>query len=452
MALIELDLTTQPDQAAGIPPARRYRLPGLLLAVLLLLVLGGAAPAVPMLWQPAGLLPPIGDDGPFVLDGGRIYTVTSARGTRTATAWQLGPQARKLWSASFPAHTAGPDDVGYSRIDAERAGDVVLLSDGPSTTVLDARTGRVRWSVPVPVTPVGRLGVGVTQLQQFRPGTIYDQDSGEPGSLYFSSTGQPHTEPPRRTEVRGVDLATGATVWSVPESGSVNVLAAPHGVPEVLILSSGRLELRDARTGKLRRQVALAPVGGERPAGGELVDGALLVSYGLYGGQEIAYDPGTLGRLWARPVPEVLLDPPSCADVLCYGGRASLDVLDPATGRARWRAPDDVDLSRRAGYVIEADSRSGLLRRLVDPATGRTRVDLGGWRAEAIGPAGPAEGPILLRGSRGRDRSVVGVVLPRRDAVQPLGEIGTAVADCTADTAYVVCRIADGLRIWAYRA
>ena len=27
----------------------------------------------------------------------------------------------------------------------------------------------------------------------FRPGTAYDQDSGEPGPLYFSATGEPHT-------------------------------------------------------------------------------------------------------------------------------------------------------------------------------------------------------------------------------------------------------------------
>jgi outer membrane protein assembly factor BamB len=449
LALIELDLTAQPDRSAGVPPAHRYRVPGLLLAVVLLLALAGAAPIVPVLWRPAGLLPPIGDDSPFLLAGDQIYTITSTRGTRTATAWLLGRQPRKLWSTSFPARTAGPDDVGFSRIDAERAGDVVLLSDGPSTTVLDARTGRVRWSVPVPVTPLGGSGVAVAQLQDFRPGTLYDQDSGEPGSLYFSSTGQPHTEPPRRTEVRGVDLATGATVWSVPESGSVNVLPAPHGVSEVLILSSGRLERRDAKTGAVRRQVALAPIEGQRPAGGELVDGTLLVYFGLFGGQQVAYDPGTLGRRWARAVPEVLLDPPSCGNVLCYGGRATLDVLDPATGKARWRAPGDVDLSLRAGYVVEADSRSGLLRRLADPATGRTRVDLGGWRAE---PVGPAEAPIVVRGSRGRDRSVFGVVLPRRDAVQPLGEIGTEAGDCTADVAYVVCRTPGGLRIWSYRA
>jgi hypothetical protein len=135
--------------------------------------------------------------------------------------------------------------------------------------------------------------------------------------------------------------------------------------------------------------------------------------------------------------------------VLCDGTRAALDVLDPASGRALWRAPDDVDLTMRAGYVVEADSGSGVLRRLADPATGRTRVDLDGWRAQAVGASGQ---PILLRGSRAGNTSVFGVVEPHRDAVRPLGEISVPVSDCVADSAHVVCRTDHGLRIWAYRA
>jgi outer membrane protein assembly factor BamB len=315
--------------------------------------------------------------------------------------------------------------------------------------VLDAATGRLRWSLPVPVTPLPGGRVGVVQRQEFRSGTVYDQDSGEPGLLYFSSTGEPHTEPPLRTEIRGVDLSTGATLWSTSLAGSVNVFEVPGTAPAVLILSSARIERRDGVTGAVARLATPADFGGARPVGGNLVGGTLIVFYGASGEREVAYDPETLRRLWDRSVPEVLLDPPSCSDVLCAGGRAALDVLDPVTGRPLWRAPADVDLSRRAGYVAEVDSRSGMLRRLVDPMTGSTRVDLTTWWSEPIGPAD--QRPVLRRLDHSRD-TVFGVVDSRRDAVQPLGVISGVVSDCTADRGYVVCRGDGGLRIWAYRA
>jgi outer membrane protein assembly factor BamB len=448
LALIELDLTIRPDQTPSPPPpAYRYRLPGLIIAAVLLLLLGGAAPDVPRLWQHVGSVPLTGEDSPFTLAGGEIYTVTSSGGTRTATAWLLTGKPGRLWSTSFPARTVLPDEVGFTRVEAERAGDVVLVHDGPGTTALDARTGKVRWSVRVPVSPLDGGNVGVTQVQQFRPGTLYDQDSGDPGALYFSSTGQPHTEPPLRTEVHGVDLTSGATVWSVPESGSVNVLRSADD-REVLILSSDRLEQRDASTGRIRRQLPLTPIDGTSPTGGDIIGDTLLVSYGPFGGQEIAYAPSSLKKLWSRAVPAILLDPPSCGDVLCDGGRSDLDVLDKNSGKPLWRAPADVDLSLRDGYVVESDSGSGLLLRLVDPDTGRTRVDLGGWRAEAIATSGR---PILLRAGQGA-KTVFAVVERRRDAVQPLGEISGAVGDCAADSAHVVCRTDHALQIWAYRA
>lgn len=450
MALIELDLTLTPDQEVSPPPpAHRYRLSGLLIAAALLMLLGGAAPGVSRLWQELGSVPVTGPDTQFTLTGGEIYTVSSAAGTRTATAWLVEPKPREVWSTSFPARKAGPDEVSFTRITEERVGDVVLVSDGPATTVLDARTGAIRWSTPVPVVPLAGGSVGVTQVQEFRPGTVYDQDSGDPGALYFSSTGQPHTEPPLRTEIRGVDLTTGATVWTVAHRGSVNVFPAPRGAHELIILSSNRLERRDAETGHVRREVTLAPIDRERPVRGEIVGDTLLVYYGAFGGHEIAYAPDSLDRLWSRPVAEILLDPPNCGNVLCDGSRTALDVLDPGSGEPRWRAPADVDLHMRDGYVVEADNSSGLLHRLVDPVTGRTRIDLGGRPAEAIGAPGE---PIVLRGSRSADTSVFGVVQPRRDAVQPLGEIKEPVSDCVADSAHVVCRTDHGLRIWAYRA
>jgi outer membrane protein assembly factor BamB len=447
LALIELDLTAQFDPAPSPPPpAHRYRLGGLLLAAALLFLLGGAVPDVPRLWQAAGSVPLTGNDALFTLAGGEVYTVASTPGTRTVRAWLLGAKPREVWSTSFAARPRQPDDVGFTRIAAQRAGDVVLINDGPSTTVLDVRTGRVLWSTAVPVVPLDGADLGVVEVQDFRPDTVYDQDSGDPGALYFGSTGEPHTEPPLHTEIRGVDLKTGATIWSAPQRGSVNVLPTSDAV---IIVSSNRLERRDAATGRVLLDRALPPIDGRLPTGGDILGGTLLVSYGLFGEQEIGYTPDTLRRLWSRSVPEVLLDPPICGDVLCEGGRSQLDVLDPASGKALWRAPDDIDLGLRDGYVVETDSGTGQVQRLVDPATGRTRVDLAGWRAEAVRASGQ---PIVLRGTRAPNRSVFAVVEPHRDAVQPLGEVSASFGDCAADSAHVVCRTDQVLRIWAYRA
>ncbi|HEX9999527.1 MAG TPA: hypothetical protein VGB74_03660, partial [Actinoplanes sp.] len=267
--MIELDLTGWPDPAlASPPPAHRYRLPGLLLAAVLAVALGASAPGVPTLWQAVGTLPVHNTDTPFLLAGDELYSIAAAGDEWVVTAWSIGGQApRQLWTAPTAARVSGPDDVGFARVSATRVGAVVLLSDGPATSVLDADTGHLRWSLPVPVMPLPGGRVGIVQHQQFRSGTVYDQDSGEPGMLYFSSTGEPHTEPPLHTEVRGVDLDTGAALWSVSLGGSVNVVAAPGTAPAVLILSSGRIERLDGHTGAVLHRAAPATVDGAGPTG-----------------------------------------------------------------------------------------------------------------------------------------------------------------------------------------
>jgi len=454
LALIELDLTARPDaEPTSLPPAHRYRLAGLLAAAVLVIALGGAAPAVPWLWRQLGTVSAPGLETPFELAGNRLFTFVEAGAERVATAWQIETAPRHLWTARFPVRVAGPNDVAFGGVHATPAGDVVLLSDGPATTVVDARTGELRWTAPVPVTPLPGGRIGVTESQHFRAGTVYDQNSGRPGPLYFSATGEPHTEPPTRTDVRGVELATGRTLWSVPARGSVNVEVAPGDEAAVLILSADRLERRDGDDGALLRQVPVPRTRQDGDAGGELVSGELvggrvLTHYGFLDGIEVAYAPDTLRELWTRRMPRIMLDVPKCVDVLCYGDRKALDVLDPATGRALWRGADDVDLAQRAGYVLET-TEAGAPRRLADPRTGATRVDLAAWRGEVLGD--PDE-PIVLRHQPSRTVNEFGVVRPGRDTVQPLGVVQDRLFDCVAGERYVVCRVDGGLRIWAYRS
>ena len=454
MALIELDLTAQPGPALGSrPPAHRYRLPGLLVAALLAFAVGGAAPVTPMLWRFLGAVPRPGDsEAQSRLVGDRVYTLASDGGNRVTTAWQVGEPPSELWTTRFPARQIGPDDIGFGGVDARAAGDVVLLSDGPATTVVDAATGRVRWHSDVGVAPLAGNRIGLAQNPVFRAGTEYDQESGAPGALYFSATGLPHVEPPLRTTLSGLDLRTGATVWTAALPGSVNVFAVGGGDPAVVVLASDRLQLIDGLTGTTRRTVPLPKVGGAGPVSGSLVGGTLLVHYGdsAVAGQEVAYAAGTLDRRWQRTVPAVLLDPPSCLDVLCAGSRADLDVLDPDTGAARWRARGGLDLIGHTRYVIEVDPANGVPVRLSDPATGVTRVDLAGWRSEVS--AVDSGDPLVLRRPSDGGASAFGVVLSHPDRVQLLGETGGPVSDCTADRAYVMCRGNDGLLLWAFRS
>ena len=448
MALIELDLAAPPDPRLGSrPPVRHYRFTGLLVAAVLLVALCGASTGAPTRWRYLGAVPPPGGaETQSRLVGGRIYTMASAGGQRIATAWQAETPPRKLWTVRFPARVSGPDAVGYGGVEARPAGDVVLLSDGPQTTVVDAGTGAVRWRSEVGVTPLPGGRIGLTQNQVFRPGTAYDQDSGAPGPLYFSATGEPHTEPPIRTEIDGIDLGTGKTVWTASAPGSINVFTAPGDAPAVLVLASDRLERLNGDTGAVERSLSLPRIGADGPTGGTLTDGLLVVRYGDYAfdGQEVGYAADSLDKRWQRPVAEVLLDPPDCGDLLCAGPRGALDVLDPATGRAAWRAAAEVDLGEQGGYVLERDADGDAPLRLVDRATGATRVDLTGWDAALT-----ADGqPLMLRRGLPTGKSEFGVVL--HDRVRLLGASPGPVSGCIADRGYVICRGDAGLEVWAY--
>jgi outer membrane protein assembly factor BamB len=449
LALIELDLAAPPDPRLGSrPPVHHYRLTGLVLAAVLLLTLGGAAAGGQIRWRYLGaVLPPGGAESQFRLVGDRVYTMASAGGQRIASAWQAGTPPRRLWTVRFPARVAAPAAVGYGGLDSRPAGDVVLLSDGPQTTAVDATTGASRWYSAVGVTPLPGGRIGLTQNQVFRPGTTYDQDSGAPGPLYFSATGEPHTEPPVRTEIDGVDLRTGKRVWTASAPGSINVFTAPGDTPAVLVLASDRLELLDGKTGAVRRSLPLPRIGAEGPAGGTVTDGLLVVRYGDYSvdGPEVGYAADSLDKRWQRPVAAVLLDPPSCGDLLCAGPRTALDVLDPATGRALWRAPDQVDLGEQSGEVLERVADTGAPLRLVDRATGATRVDLSGWAAALTADG---DQPLVLRRGLPDGKSAFGVL--RRDRVQMLGASTGPVSDCAADRSHVICRGHAGLEVWAF--
>ncbi|MEU8813845.1 PQQ-binding-like beta-propeller repeat protein [Actinoplanes sp. NPDC048796] len=453
MALIELDLTAQPDPApSSPPPAHRYRLGGLILAAVLVIALGASVPAEPVLWRYLGSVPVTrGLDEPFELAGGGVYTMNVIGHGRDVIAWSLAEPPRQLWKTRYQLPEENPDGLGYGGFHLDQAGDVALSSHGPITTVLDRHSGQVRWSVPMGVAPLAGGRIGLVQEPRFRPGTVYDQKSGDPGPIYFTATGEPHVQPPTRTDLSGVDLYTGAKVWTVSAAGAVVATVAPGDRPAVLLLTSDGLERIDGVTGKVLRRTALPEVEGRSPMSGELVGDQMMIYYHNTDGYlayEAAYSPETLAAAWTRPVPQVMVQAAVCSGLTCGNTPSGLEVLDPATGRPRWRAPASVDVTRYGRYVLETENQSGEPVRLVDLATGAPRADLSGWRAQVPAAAGQ---PIVLRRGLEGGVSEFGLVDAPRGRVQVLGTTSVPISDCASDARHIVCRAEDSLRIWAYR-
>lgn len=438
MALIELSPETPAPPASTPPPAYFYRRAGLALAVLLLFSLGGAAPAASRLWQRVGAVPtPAGGD--FQLIGSTLYTMDLDAEPRLLTAWQADP-VRRLWS--FPAGAS--EDPFFV---AEATADVTVVRSGRSVTVLDARTGAARWTSPVAVQPVSDT-VAFVEEEIFRPGTEYDPESGDPGQLYGTSSATLHTEPAQRTELRGLDLVSGARLWSLSFPGSV--FTARTGAPEnaVVVLSSDKLTLLSPTTGAVLRERAVPLIDGVRAEQGEIVGETVLVHYGSFGtgGPVTAYALATLDELWRQNLPDPAGNSAACTGLICVPDGDELVVLDPRTGAARWRIADTDLIAFGPGSVLEVQGQTSPVR-TADAGTGQPRIDLERWRYQF-----PVEGGGAFLLSRlEKDRTTVFAVLGQgATAVQPLGRLPDMTTQCQAVPGLVACRLGDGVEVWAY--
>ncbi|WP_433791644.1 PQQ-binding-like beta-propeller repeat protein [Actinoplanes sp. CA-252034] len=450
MALIELDLDAPPDRLTGrrTPPPWRYRPLGLALAVLLVLAVAGAAPPAGTFWHPLGLIPTgTAAESMIQIAGGRVFTFPLAGQSRTLAAWDPQPSPHRLWSVEVPVSaTFDPANGVFGAVRVQRIGDLLLVGAGLSSTVLDPDTGAIRWTTPNRVIPVPG-GLAVLTDRIFRPGTLYDQESGAPGMLYFSADGQPHVEPPVRTEVRGLDLATGEVLWTTTPGGSVTAEAAGgDGPPAVLITESDRLSLRDARTGEVLRETELPEEAGSGPGTSDVLDDVALIGY-PEAGVQAGYDVRTLERLWTRDL-HTDGEPDNCAGLLCTGGKGEVRVLDRRTGQVTWSAPAETELAARAGAVLMSRPDGDGPEMLVDAVTGALRVDLTGWTGEVEGFG--SRGLVLWRAEKDGGRAF-GAVLPGAAEVRYLGPADGLGGECGGDDRYVVCREVRGLRVWAYR-
>ncbi|MEV0897273.1 PQQ-binding-like beta-propeller repeat protein [Actinoplanes sp. NPDC049802] len=449
MTVIELDRDAplDPEPARRSPPPWRYRHLGLLLSAALTVALGGAALPGGTFWRYLGLVPAAaGTDAPFQLAGGRLFTIAFSEQGRVLSAWALRSGPYRLWSAPLPA-TASHDPASslFGPVSVVAAGGVLLVADGAGpTTALDPEDGRVLWSSAVHVTAAGDTAFVVDRV--FRPGTLYDQESGDPGTLYFSGDGRPHTEPPVRTEVRGLDPATGRARWAVSSPGSVTADPVAGEPRAVLVTASERLTLLDAVTGRVLREAPLQRVDGAGPSTASVLGDLVLVGYQSIDVQ-LGYDARTLERLWKRSLADDPA-PADCTGLLCSRDKAEVSVLDSATGRPKWFVPSDMSMSVRAGYTLLTRSETGEPWILVDPATAAPLVDLKGWTGVVDGTS---ERVLLLRRHERGGGQTFGVVLAGKPEVKVLGPAGVHGGECGGDDRYVVCRDTGGLRVWAYR-
>ena len=459
MALIELDLSAPPAPAPRRPPAHYYRWIGVLVAAVLVLTMSAAASPAVVRWQRAGIVPMVGPDVSFQIIGGRLYLTDIMSGRRLISAWTLRP-LRRLWAASLPAATTPQGAVLHSgAASVSAAGGDVLLRDTKSDTILDGRTGAVRWSSNSTITVLGGR-VGLLSETSFRPGTVYDQSSGDPGPLFFDSTGVAHTQPPLSTALRGVDLATGRPLWSVAVAGSVVTAPASGDEPAVVVVSADRITLRAADTGAVLRERPLpASTGISRVR----VVGDLLFLENQdtqANTSAIAYGMDTLDERWRLDEADGDGDHGSCTGLPCGPGfppdrrpvgaglgRAGLAVLDPRTGMPLWQVARDVDLVARVDGVLEARDDSGAPQRLLDDRTGAVRAVLSGWGMTADSAAN--DPLVVLRAAKG---TAFGVLLPGKHAVWPLGRSADAVEDCSSNKRFVVCQAVGGVEVWSYRA
>jgi hypothetical protein len=440
VAVIDLDLHPPSSLAPIRPPVHRYRHLGLVLAGVLALVLGGAVPSMPAVWRHVGTVPVTAGDALFAPSENRVYTVTVTGDQRVTTAWDVDP-VRQLWSVVVRGNVGGG---GYLE---PLAGGLLLQSEEPETRILDAATGATRWSWPSPVQLLGPR-VGMVTESVFAPGTRYDNASGDPGQLYFSPDGQPHTRPPERTELHGVDLATGRRLWTVRERGSVYGMPVLDG-SAVLVMSAKGLEVRDGNTGAALRSQALPQVTSQDVWFPETVGDLLLVRRA---GTITGYGIDTLTPRWTGPA-DTTVEQTSviCMDVPCRQTAEAIAVLDPDTGRVAWRAGPEAFLQGlRGGEVVETGTNTGRPVSVRDRTTGTVRTDLRFWDTVETYRR---DGHLLLsRFDQERDGTAFGIRQPGATAVRSLGVSHVVVRNCQTSTALVACIGTTGLEVFAYRS
>jgi len=410
-ALIDLDVVPA-DPARPVSGARRGRTALIVLSLLLIALLGPATPARPD--ELRSTMIPAGTDDYVFASGDRLYVVGAAptglpRPMRTYRLPDGRLLARTVLPVSEPVAAVRP--VGATTLVA------TTIGRRPAVVAMDNASGLRRW-----------WKFGELRSASATAGEVLLGDADE------------------TDDIEAFDLVSGAFRWRVaaPANGLLSTAGERDGLPQWLVASdpSGRLDSYDGRTGKHLASRSGAPAG---PLAGPSED--LFVVGGARDGVT-AYGLPALTVRWQLRA-EVKLDGawlgPDCGDVLCVFG-PTLTGLDRATGTPRWTSDRWTYAQQEGDDLVVSDvdgAADSVPITVVDPATGRVRADLGGWR-QVIG------GGFTYLVAPGRP-TLFGRFDWGRMAVRLAGTTDRRLRHCDAAAGAVVCHLTDGpVAIWQF--
>ena len=315
-------------------------------------------------------------------------------------------------------------------------GDTILVSyqvdtvGAEATVALIAGTAKARWRHTARLLTVsGEHGL-----------VLLRENSPQFGSLHWY----------------GIDLTTGATRWALdqPVFGYTIEALDRNDFPTLLVTAgvNGHVEVRDAVTGRLVAKADVQTPPDWRTTGISMWAADGLVLLGGRAGTT-AYSLTDLAKVWDNTIDlaeRYVL--PHCADAICVVGTLTgVQVLDPATGKARWASATWSALEQAGAYLLADGPVGGPAAQpqaIVDPHTGRRLGDFGNWHS-ASGPR-PDGTVIGLRQKSGDDVVWFAALDPATRAVRVLGSADRVSGDCRTTAEVLVCRRLDAsVGIWS---
>ncbi|MEV0607364.1 PQQ-binding-like beta-propeller repeat protein [Polymorphospora rubra] len=444
MTVIELGLREHESEPEAEPsrPSRARQLRGALAALTVVLVgITGASarPAEPRLTEVAVV--PTAPAYRHVISDGVLYSLGAQHGetSRTLTAHDLRDGSVR-WAVPVGDNVLNRAGL-WVNLFLQVKGDLVLLNSADSTIGVDAASSRTLWTARHRITPTGTDGIGYSS----RPVLA----GGDGGPVVAPVGDYPPEE--LRVQLRGFDLTTGAELWVSPPVRSGDSL--PGADAALLVVTADhRVEVWDARTGTVRQRITGPD---DRPRGVTAGDGLIYVT-GV-DSTLTAYAVDTLERRWRAPVPPGDGGGMPCGRYVCHWqaagdrypdqGRGRTIFLDAADGRPVGGMVDGWAAEERDGHLLMRDD-DGKLTRTVDPATGRTLIDLTQWPEPVWSDD---RSPTVLMRSGDGPRMWFGVLDPGATAVRIVGSVPHRSYRCQSSATHVACQTApEELRIWRY--
>jgi outer membrane protein assembly factor BamB len=424
-----IDLGVVPEEPVAIPPAprRQFRVVLVVLAVAMLVLLGGAAPA-------PGVTPPVtvpaAIDGRVVVRENKLFVIDPGRpiggpGKRQVVHAYALPDVSPLFDQAVT--------VTGEIIDVRAVTDDLLLVEERGYTDAARSIIAVRPGVAEPLWRHDGVLVGVA------PG----------GPAVFGSDSYLGDDLETPVEWRGVDLATGATRWTVRKALDERAVTDSYrGDPRWLyVLGAGRLTAYDTRDG---RPAAEVPQPGLRPDTAALwpLDGRLLVGGGTTGTTIFDTAGGLVPVAHADRNLDEYLTGYDCGELICaYATGGGLTGLDRRTLAKVWSVKDAAFSMWIDGYVFATDPTATEPRiRRSDPVTGRAAGQLDGWQLTI------SDGETFYVRRREDGRVWFGVFDPGRLRVRPLVVAEGVTDECLIEDDSLVCRKIDAnVGVWSLR-